>query len=107
MDLDEANPKHKEPWQPGRKGSLCPRWTTEAAQHLLDQSVVAPDGKRFATAQGIAFTGQQHRAGFWHGYPIPWFEVPEVIRRRGIEEGIVKRKAIKESWYQVLESSIE
>lgn len=30
----EPNPKHKYPWQPGKKGSLCP-WFSESEIHNL------------------------------------------------------------------------
>ena len=94
----EANPKHKEPWQPGRKGSLCPAWSHELAQDLLRESAVSSAGSRFATRDGQPFAGQEHQPGYWHGYPISWSEVPEKIRRNWIEDGMVTRKQIRDSW---------
>jgi len=42
-----GNPKHKEFWHRGRKGSLCPREITrERAQALLDEGVCL-DGVRY------------------------------------------------------------
>jgi hypothetical protein len=93
----EPNPKHKAPWQAGRKGALCPSWSHEAARDLLRSSVLSKT-KRFSTRNGHAFAAQQHRPGFWHGYPIPWSEVPQNILRQWLNEDLVKKKQVKESW---------
>ncbi|MEO5333060.1 MAG: hypothetical protein H7839_13655 [Magnetococcus sp. YQC-5] len=53
-----SNPKHKEPWQPGRKGALCPAWSHSLADELLQNSEPHPnfDKKaRYATSNGMAF----------------------------------------------------
>ena len=48
----ECNPKHKRPWQRGRKGTLCPRDIDQAmAQRLLEDSV-AVDDKRYGVYEG-------------------------------------------------------
>lgn len=48
----EGNPKHKHPWQPGRRGSLCPKEIGLArAQELLAGSVEI-DAVRYATHEG-------------------------------------------------------
>jgi len=93
----EGNPKHKDPWQRGRKGSLCPRRDEPWAQDLLENSE-ASDGKRFACFDGKAYCAQEHRKGFWHGYPVGWKEVPPHIRDKWIEEGLVSRQDIKKHW---------
>ena len=50
----EGNPKHKEPWQRGRKGSLCPKEiSVETARELLERSKKAGN-KRFAVHNGRA-----------------------------------------------------
>jgi hypothetical protein len=95
----KGNPKHKEPWQPGRRGSLCPPDVDQAlAQGLLDQSEL--DGaKRYATHDGRAFCGQSEDDGrHWHGYPVGWVEVPESLRQRFVRRGVVKRSDIKRNW---------
>ena len=83
----EGNPKHKEPWQRGRRGSLCPKDVDlTLAQKLLDASIVAGE-KRFAAHEGKAYCAMEHGAGLWHGFPVGWGEVPpdsrnDLIRRR-------------------------
>ena len=88
-----ANPKHKEPWQSGRRGSLCPREIDrELAQRLLNES--EPIGeKRYAVHQGRPYCAQSDGAGGWHGYPIGWKEVPARLRRQwvNVEKRVLKR----------------
>jgi hypothetical protein len=94
----QPNPKHKEPWQPGRKGSLCPKDLSllEAAR-LLKTSL--EDGEsRWATANGRAFRAKQHAAGKWHGWPVAWGEVPAGLRIQWVREGVVSRKDISRFW---------
>lgn len=94
----EPNPKHKEPWQRGARGSLCP--TDADGPALLATSQVDPKhpGKRFATDGHRAYCGQQHRPGRWHGYPIQWREVPAAILRGWVTGGTVSRRSLKEHW---------
>ena len=94
----EPNPKHKEPWQRGAKGSLCPKDVD--APSLLAASVIDPQhpGKRYATDGDRAYCGQEHRPGLWHGYPIQWREVPTVILREWRTHGLVSRRGLKEHW---------
>jgi len=94
----ESNPKHRDPWQPGRKGSLCPvSITTANAQALLEGSEL--DGKiRYATWEGRVFEAQEHQPGRWHGYPVGWVEVPEKLRRKWQTDGLVSRRQIDEYW---------
>ena len=104
----EPNPKHKTPWQPGRKGTMCPAWSHKEASSLLTKSVAASKGgKRYATAGGTAFCGQEHSTGVWHGYPITWMEVPPVIRNRWIAEGTVTKRQVGKSWDAVVQGSDE
>ncbi|HEX2254118.1 MAG TPA: hypothetical protein VHQ65_12685 [Thermoanaerobaculia bacterium] len=63
----ELNPKHEEPWQRGRRGSLCPPLPAGRVQSLLHESVQV-GSKRFSVHAGAAFCGHEHRLGFWHGY---------------------------------------
>jgi hypothetical protein len=94
----ESNPKHKEPWQRGAKGSLCPKDVDAAA--LLAASAIDPKhpGKRYATDGARAYCGQEHRPGCWHGYPVQWREVPTVILREWRTSGLVSRRGLKEHW---------
>ncbi len=92
----EGNPKHKEPWQPGAHGSLCPALPPKLPQWLLENSVAEPGGnRRFACHEGKAYRASEHRPGFWHGYPVSWMEVPEKIRRKWLREKCIRRQDIK------------
>ena len=97
--------KHKR-WHPGGAyGTLCPNWTHEAdgmgfagntethpwqrteAHEMFEQSTLADDGRRYATRRGIAFVAVDTNDETWHGYPIPWQDVPPAIRRESSFEG--------------------
>lgn len=94
----EGNPKHKEPWQRGRRGSLCPNEIDlKLAQTLLTQSEVS-GRKRFAAQDGKAYCAREHRDGLWHGYPVGWSEVPPAVRNLLIEKGKVTQREIKRNW---------
>ncbi len=96
----EGNPKHKEPWQPGRKGSLCPTDVTlERATELLHLSV-AKGNARYAADNGRPFCARQHNSGKnrWHGYPVVWKEVPAEVRQELIQKGMVAARDIKKYW---------
>jgi hypothetical protein len=107
--------KHKR-WTPGgASGSICPDWThtvagrhfgaTEPemwdkwpdteAQRLLAASV-AHGGQRYAAARGVAFCGQVSGRGAWHGYPIPWRDVPKGVRQQLEATGQVTSREIKQ-----------
>jgi hypothetical protein len=94
----EANPKHKHPWQRGRRGSLCPPDVTlELAQRLLEGSVQV--GKsRYAVLDGRAFRAQKHSEDAWHGYPVQWHEVPPQVRASWCRDGLVSKKQIRQGW---------
>ncbi len=94
----EPNPKHKEPWQRGARGSLCPKDADGPA--LLAKSQADPRhlGKRYATDGHRAYCGQEHRPGQWHGYPVSWREVPPAIRVGLVTEYKVSKRDIREYW---------
>lgn len=91
------NPKHKEPWQPGRKGSLCPRELEASPEELLATSVLW-GAKRYSTDGVRAFAAEEHDPGAWHGWPVGWVEVPEPIWREWVREGRVKKNDIRRHW---------
>ncbi|MEA3410183.1 MAG: hypothetical protein U9R74_01435 [Pseudomonadota bacterium] len=94
----EGNPKHKDPWQRGRRGSLCPKEIdSKLAQDLLRRSEVA-GRKRFAAHEGKAFCAMAHREGLWHGYPVGWSEVPPSVRDLLVRKGQVTRREIRQHW---------
>ena len=105
--------KHKR-WRPGGGyGTLCPPWTyatptqgfagdpfdhpwQETQAHaMLMESVLAKDGRRYATRRGIAFVAVGSNDGTWHGYPVPWQDVPRDVRDAFVQEGRVTRRQIK------------
>ena len=102
----ESNPKHGRPWQMGRKGALCSNVKdkpTCSVDELLQSSV--KDGeKRFNFDNGIAYAAQCHGiepntgTELWHGYPIPWVEVPPKIRNTWIKENRVRNRQMKKTW---------
>jgi hypothetical protein len=94
----ESNPKHKHPWQPGRRGSLCPvEITPEIAQQLLSGSIL--NGRtRWACWNGRAFCAREHLNASWHGYPVGWREVPPAVRLQMMEVGILSRRDVRTNW---------
>ena len=90
----EPNPKHKEPWQPGRKGSLCPELPRSLPKQLLGGSILH-GRKRYACHEGQAYCAQEHREDTWHGYPISWQEVPPKVRNEWAEQGLVTKRQMK------------
>ena len=73
----EGNAKHRDPWQPGRRGSLCPNHLDQAiVQQLLEESELVGN-RRYAVYEGRAYCAQQHGDDRWHGYPVGWVRVPE------------------------------
>lgn len=94
----EPNPKHKEPWQRGARGSLCPRDADGAA--LLAASEPDPNhpGKRYATDGRRAYCGHEHSPGRWHGFPIEWRKVPAKIRDGWLADRRVTKRGIREFW---------
>ena len=92
-----SNPKHSDPWQRGRRGSLCPLEVRPLAQELLDSSV-ADGTKRYATHEGKAYCAQQTPSDLWHGYPVGWKHVPVRIRQAWRSERRVRRSDINRNW---------
>ena len=93
----ESNSKHSEPWQRGRRGSLCPREVRGIAQALLADSEPV-EARRYAVHDGKAYCAQEDRPGVWHGYPIGWKEVPPKLRIRWRKQRRVSRRDINRHW---------
>ena len=93
------NDKHKHPWQPGRKGTLCPADLAVTAQQLLDESLDSPKWpqRRWATDGRRAFCALPTRAETdeWHGYPVPFDQVPSDVLRRWEHEGRISRRVLR------------
>ncbi|HXP62677.1 MAG TPA: hypothetical protein VN829_19410 [Dongiaceae bacterium] len=99
----EGNPKHKAPWQPGRKGSLCPAdISLDTARQLLQSSILV-GRRRYGADKGRAFCAQQHDAAKdrWHGYPVGWRDVPVAVRQQLIEAAALTPRDIKRFWEDI------
>lgn len=98
--LYEGNPKHREPWQPGRRGSLCPKEISiEQAQALLLGSYEWK-GTRYAVHTGRLYAARDNNHGRWHGYPIGWVEAPPPVRAHFEKSDLVKKSDFKRFWTQ-------
>ena len=94
-----GSPKHKEPWQRGRRGTLCPSWSRSKAQEIFDASIPSNDGNaRFGVYDGWAFAAREDGTGVWHGYPVAWNEVDTVIVNDWIRQKTVKRSQVNRRW---------
>lgn len=91
----EPNAKHKPEPQPGRHGSICPRFEDGVAFDLLSAGLQVGK-KRFASDGDRAFCAQCHDHGrdAWHGYPVTWAEVPPKVRHQLIKSGVVARRHV-------------
>ena len=92
----ESNPKHSEPWQRGRRGSLCPEEVRGIAAELLAGAELV-EARRYAVFGGKTFCAQEHRPSVWHGYPVGWKEVPPELRGRWRRQGRVRNRDIKQN----------
>ena len=105
--------KHKV-WVPGGGfGTLCPSWTHSAggrgfagdperhpwsrtkAQALLKSSIDGGSGRRYAAEGGLAFMALSSTDGTWHGFPIPWHDVPASIQDELVRLGQATRNQIR------------
>ena len=99
----EGNPKHKAPWQPGRKGAPCPQDVSlRRAEDLLGSSLEL-GRKRYAVDKRRAFCAQQHDIANnrWHGYPVGWKEVPSKVRQQLMESNGVTAREVKRYWEDI------
>ena len=99
-DVYRGSLKHKSRPSRGRKGTICPEWTHDGssgslgndpyafewqgtpAVELLNGALIDPESqRRFATRNGIAFEAKPTADGTWHGFPVPWEDVPAVTGR--------------------------
>jgi hypothetical protein len=94
----EPNAKHKDPWQPGLRGTLCPRGVDGAA--LLATSEVDPSAphKRYATDGVRAYCAHEHAPGRWHGFPVEWRRVPPKLRSAWLVSGMVTNRSVRDHW---------
>lgn len=96
--LYDSNSKHSDPWQPGRRGSVCPKTIDQkTAQYLLLRSEVEGN-KRYAFLDGQAYCAQEHRPGLWHGYPVGRVAVPMRLRQKWQHDDVVRRSDFRRNW---------
>lgn len=93
----ESIPKHKEPWQPGKRGSLCKEVSPVEAQKMLVRSL-SWTNKRYAVRDGRPYVAHEHEKNKWHGYPVGWKEVPHEIRSELQAKEKVRNRDIKRFW---------
>ena len=62
---------------------------------MLKRSIDAGNGRRYAVEGGIAFVALPSSDGTWHGYPVPWHDVPASIQDQLIEKGQATRLQIR------------
>ncbi len=87
----ESNPKHSDPWQSGKRGSLCEREVRPLAEVLLLKSVIWKE-KRYAVHEGRAYCAQEHSPNRWHGYPVGWVEVPPKLVNQWMADGSLTKR---------------
>jgi hypothetical protein len=93
----ESNPKHSDPWQIGKKGSICDQAVRPLAADLLRTSIIWK-GKRYAVHEGRAYCAQEHSPNRWHGYPVGWVEVPPKLARQWMRDGNLTNHDRKKYW---------
>jgi hypothetical protein len=99
--------KHKDPFQRGRKGTLCPPASNMpvTAQALLDGSEPDPRPRqieRWATDGSLAYCGRPYdrkKKLDWYGFPVGWVHVPERLRRKWAKAGTPDRPTMSRYWH--------
>ena len=67
------------------------------AHRLFGAATADPDGadRRYATKNGIAFEAKPTNDDNWHGFPIPWINVPPSVVNGWLLQGLVTTRQIK------------
>lgn len=89
-----SNPKHSEPWQRGKRGTLCPKDMRPLAQDLLERSELVGK-KRYAVHKRKAYCALKTQGDVWHGYPVGWKKVPHKLQKKWLNEGHIKRSDLR------------
>lgn len=101
-DAYTPNPRHKQPWQPGARGTLCPPGVDGVA--LFRTATVDPErpGKRYNTDGERAYCAHpdvknptEGQEVVWHGFPVPWTTVPPTVQRQWVAEGRIARLRLR------------
>jgi hypothetical protein len=94
----EPNAKHKEPWQRGARGSLCPRHADGPSLLASSEADPSNPNKRYATDGTRAYCAHAHAPGRWHGFPVEWRRVPAKLRTDWLARGLVSKRSVQENW---------
>ena len=93
-----SNPRHKQPWQPGARGTLCPPGVSGAELFATATADVTRPGKRYGTDGERAYCAHPNvknpgegQEVVWHGFPVPWSAVPVVIQLKWVDEGLITK----------------
>lgn len=96
--LYTGSEKHRDPRQPGKRGSLCPpAISIETAQAMMLDSLEF-GGARYAVHEGHLYEARDDGHGHWHGYPVGWVEVSETVRAHFRKSGLVKNRDLGRFW---------
>lgn len=97
MAVYQGIPKHKHPWEQGRRGTLCPPDADGPA--LFSDSIPDPDNARrvYATDGHCAYCAMPSNVvtddghDVWHGFPVTWQRVPWKVQRAWVSQGLIAR----------------
>ena len=62
---------------------------------MFDSSLDGGDGRRYSTSRGVAFVALPSNDGTWHGFPVPWVDVPRHIQQSFVEAALVDPRRIR------------
>ena len=96
-----SNPRHKAPWQPGARGTQCPRDVD--GEKLFGTATADPKNprKKYNTDGTHAYCAHSNnvedKAGnaLWHGFPVNWRDVPGPVQRIWLSEGRITRLRLR------------
>jgi hypothetical protein len=94
-----ASPRHKQPWQPGARGTLCPAgvdgvelFRTATANPNNPRKRYNTDGEQaYCAHPSVKNLDDDEQDVMWHGFPIEWRAVPPAVQRIWIEEGRITK----------------
>lgn len=98
-----GNPRHKQPWQPGARGTMCPSDVDGVALFAAATADPTKPGKRYNTDGRTAYCAHPDTKNptdpeqtiTWHGFPVSWREVPISVQRQWVAEGRLRKPKLK------------
>lgn len=70
-------------------------WRLTEAHTMFERAIDDGEGRRYAAGRGIAFVAHSTGDGTWHGFPVPWDDVPAEVQDQLVNGKQVTRRAIK------------